>query len=100
MSPVFYLYVRVKGLEGNRHYRTAAYSLGNLGFSKSVCISDYVELPSNRVIGCEVGTINELYSFGIIPKQGALNSDSLFGYCGKSTMNPSVDSCSDSLNYE
>ena len=67
MSPVFYFYVSTEGLEGNRHYRTAAYTLGNLGFSKSVCISDYVSLEAERPIGCEVGSISSLYSYGIIP---------------------------------
>ena len=41
--------------------------MGNMGFNKAVCVSNYIELESKRSLGCEVGNMTQLTYAGIIP---------------------------------
>ena len=70
MLPALYIYGRTDGLliASNPKTAKAKWSLGNLGFSGSTCISQYVELSQGpREIVCLQGTLGEMYSFGILP---------------------------------
>ena len=50
-----------------RNYANTQFTLGNLGYSKASCVQQYVTLDEDRLLGCEVGVMTKLYSFGIIP---------------------------------
>jgi hypothetical protein len=45
MLPAFYFYAKSGGLKAVSHgYYNSVFMMGNLGFNKAVCISDYVQL--------------------------------------------------------
>ena len=68
--PSLYIYSSYNGMEGLQNYSKAKYSIGNLGFSGVTCLSIYLGLGDKHMqIGCRVGTIQSLYSFGLIPAQ-------------------------------
>jgi hypothetical protein len=67
MLPAFCYYPLYDGLKTVSHgYYNSMWMLGNMGFNRAVCISEYVELDVKRSIGCEVGTMTELFYTGII----------------------------------
>ena len=44
--PMMYLYEYHEGLKGNSHYNRIKFSLGNMGFSESVCDMWYIGITS------------------------------------------------------
>ena len=44
MVPVFMIYESQHGLDGTYNYQNAKYSLGNMGFSSSQCVTQYTNL--------------------------------------------------------
>lgn len=49
-------------------YDLAQYSIGNLGYSSTVCRSFYATIDKGFTYSCRNGTsISNLYSFGLIP---------------------------------
>lgn len=104
--PAFSWYSSAQGLKSSsRGYYNSEWMMGNLGFNKAVCVSDYVQLNSTRILGCEIGLIYELKYSGIIPNTTNMKDANLpFGYCGNpnsvgdsSSTNyiPGVDTCTD-----
>lgn len=70
--------------------------LGNLGFNKAVCVSDYVQLDAPRVLGCEIGYMSDLKFYGIIPNTEDMNaSDMPYGYCNDPNTNSDVQYCTE-----
>ncbi len=67
--PQLIFFYETKGLEGLRNYNNAQFTLGNLGFSKATCTSQYESITNPRYIGCSVGQIDKLYSYGLIPDE-------------------------------
>lgn len=94
--PAYSFYHKPGGLASASHGKFNTFvMLGNMGFNKAVCVSDYVQLNSRRELGCEIGTIQELDYAGIIPDTADRNNANMpYGYCG----NPNVTS--DSSNTE
>ena len=99
MLPALYIYGRTDGLliASNSKTEKAKYSLGNLGFSGSTCISQYVELSLGpREIVCLQGTLGEMYSYGILPSNfvndankdqptnDKVHFEDGYAFCGKS----------------
>lgn len=85
MLPAFSYYYHYGGLKSSSHgYYNSAWMLGNFGFNKQVCVSDYVQLNANRTLGCEVGTMSELIYAGIIPNNTDYENEDVMpaGYCG------------------
>jgi len=86
MLPAFGIFASAGGLKTSSHgYYNSAWMLGNMGFNKAVCISNFVELNSTRTIGCEVGVMQDYKYAGIIPDNianYATNSSLPYGYCG------------------
>ncbi len=96
MIPAYIYYFKAHGLGYASHgkYNTA-WMLGNMGFNKAVCVSDYVQLNSTRTLGCEVGYMSSLKYAGIIPSNLPVNNSVndtnflYYGYCGNpNTTNP------------
>lgn len=57
-----------KGMHGIRNYANSQFTLGNLGFSASNCISQYTEINGIRHASCLVGTITDNnYQAGVLP---------------------------------
>ena len=73
MTPLLVIYGTTDGLvmESNPRTSKARYSLGNLGFSGSSCISQYVDLNTptigTRELVCLQGSLGDLYSYGVLP---------------------------------
>ena len=66
--------------------------LGNMGFNKAVCVSDYVQLNSMRTLGCEVGYMSNLQYSGIIPSNLPVDDTNFlyYSFCGNpNNTNPS-----------
>jgi hypothetical protein len=83
--PAFFWYAEFAGLKQSTHgYYNSIMMLGNMGFNKAVCVSDYVQLGKIREIGCNVtGTMSSLQTYGLLPNTtSADNSDFYYGYCG------------------
>ena len=96
MLPAMFIYGRTDGLyvESNAAKTSKAkYSVGNLGFSGSTCISQYVGLSNkNREIVCLQGAIGELYSYGVLPNNfenkfssetDKIEFEKGYAFCGK-----------------
>ena len=98
MIPAFYIYGKTDGLlvQSNPKTTKAKFSLGNLGFSGSTCISQYVGLEGNdvgiRQLVCLQGTLGDLYSYGILPDnfvspdesdEGKITFEKGYAFCGK-----------------
>lgn len=89
MLPAFSYYYKTHGIGSASHgkYNTA-WMLGNMGFNKAVCLSDYVQLNATRLVGCEVGYMSKLQYAGIIPNNlpyddSTNNTNYLYyGFCG------------------
>jgi len=85
MLPALCYYVKWEGLKTASHgYYNSMWMLGNFGFNRQICVSDYVELTANRVLGCEIGVMTELKYVGLIPNNANANNTDLmpYGYCG------------------
>lgn len=83
--PAFFWYAEFGGLKQSTHgYYNSIMMLGNMGFNRAVCISDYVQLDKVRDIGCNVtGTMSQLKTYGLLPNStSADNADFYYGYCG------------------
>jgi hypothetical protein len=97
MLPAFCYYDHYGGLKSASHgYYNSAWMLGNMGFNKAVCISDYVELHDPRIIGCEVGLMSEIIFAGIVPNTANYeDSDMPYGYCGNAAESgiTNMDTC-------
>jgi hypothetical protein len=65
--PAMYIYQSQDGLKGSRVPSNAKYSLGNMGFSESVVINQWAEIPNNRTLECATGEMLQLNSWGVIP---------------------------------
>jgi hypothetical protein len=49
----FSYYYKYGGLKSSSHgYYNSAWMLGNIGFSKAVCISQYAEIDATAQFGC------------------------------------------------
>jgi hypothetical protein len=58
MLPAFCYYYSYAGLKSSSHgYYNSAWMLGNLGFNKAICVSQYVEVDTQGVLGCEIGNM-------------------------------------------
>jgi hypothetical protein len=118
--PELIMNIAVGGMKGIRNYADSQFTLGNLGFSASNCISSYQEISNsnpNRNVSCLVGKVSNLTYFGLIPNatespDGIYNmsnyadhtTNSWYAYCGDpNTPNsnvPYVDTCSQLIDYE
>lgn len=57
-----------QGMKGIRNYADSQFTLGNLGFSASNCISQYTQIHGDRHASCLVGTMTlNNYQFGMLP---------------------------------
>lgn len=87
ISPALFIYGRTEGLlvQSNlKKTEKAKYMLGNLGFSGSTCISQYIELSAGpRELVCLQGTLGDLYSYGILPSNFANEANEDSGTAGK-----------------
>lgn len=106
MLPALSIFASIGGLKTATHgYYNSAWMLGNMGFNKAVCISNFIELNNERVLGCEVGYMMPLTSSGIIPndiEDYATNSNMPYGWCGTAndkdapvSPNTSTEICTD-----
>lgn len=69
MTPAFYFYSQsgvMVSATGAFKWATT-YILGNMGFSRSICVSTLINIKTPKTISCDVGLISQLYSVGIIP---------------------------------
>lgn len=85
MLPALGIYAKNGGLLLSSHgYYNSVFMLGNLGFNKAVCSSDYVQLNSTRNFGCAVGVMSDLKYAGIIPGNLTYEDDTsrYYGFCG------------------
>ena len=86
MLPAFIYYGKTGGLKTASHgYYNSQWMLGNMGFNKAVCVSDYVQLSATRVLGCEVGVMGDLTYAGIIPAGLPYDTSDdamYYGFCG------------------
>jgi len=72
-----------------------------MGFSRTTCVSSYVQLDTIKVIGCnETGLMSSMSSYGIIPDnavgwntEGATYYNA-YSWCGSSTTYPEINQCS------
>jgi len=71
----------------------ASGSLGNLGFSKAVCLQQYTALAGTRTLTCDTGTLDKIFFSGVIPFDSAQNPtlNSYNSYCGDSKEATEVD---------
>lgn len=53
--PQVVMCVYTGGMHGVRNYADSMFTLGNLGFSASNCLSQYVSIPGHRFASCLVG---------------------------------------------
>lgn len=51
------MYFSQMGLKGVVSLPGPYFSMGNLGFSKAICNSDYVGIDAAKGIGCRIGSI-------------------------------------------
>jgi hypothetical protein len=100
--PAFCYPASYGGLKTSSHgYYNSIFMLGNFGFSKQVCVSDYVQLDAPRLLGCEIGEMSQLKFVGLIPNNSDYMSSNMpYGYCASSdyTLNPSAPS-DETLSY-
>eukprot|EP00347_Sterkiella_histriomuscorum_P002409 403368266 len=90
--PAIGIYSSHKGLEGLQNYSRAKFSLGNMGFSDSICMSMYLGVDGPQQIQCREGKISSLFSQGIIPKV----NNGQEAYCGLSSKGTlEISQCSD-----
>lgn len=59
---IYHSYDGMKTLSGVS--KTASYSIGNLGFSKSICTPVNFGVD-NTILACPYGTVQKVFSFGI-----------------------------------
>ena len=106
MLPAFCYYDAAGGLAKVSHgYYNSRWMMGNLGFNKAVCVSDYVQLTANRTLGCEIGVMSKLTYAGIIPDNLPYDTSDdamYYGFCGDAfdtsppngaTYPPGTDTC-------
>lgn len=118
--PELIMNIAVGGMKGIRNYADSQFTLGNLGFSASNCISSYQNISSVntvRYVSCNVGKVSNITDFGLIPDStmspdGVYNmsnyadhsTNSWYAYCGDpNTPNsnvPYVEQCSQLIDYE
>lgn len=67
MVPAMMIYKSQEGLEGTYNYNAAKFTLGNMGFSSSVCVSQYTNLDAPRTLSCTTGKMSQLVYSGLIP---------------------------------
>lgn len=67
MVPAMMIYKSEDGLAGTLNYDAVKYTLGNMGFSSSHCISQYTNLNRPRTLSCTTGKMTQLKYSGIIP---------------------------------
>lgn len=87
MLPALIIYPSNGGLKSASHgYYNSMWMLGNMGFNKYACVTNYVQLDADRVLGCEIGTMTKLKFAGIIPDSENLDSNKMpYAYCGDPT---------------
>lgn len=100
MYPAFHYYKINGGLSQatvnlNKYAINIDYLLGNMGFSRTTCVSSYVELDTTKVIGCnETGMMSELSYYGLIPNNTpgwdikGSEYDNAYAFCGSSDSYP------------
>jgi len=95
-------------MKGIPNYADSQFTLGNLGFSASNCISEYQQLSnvnSTRTVSCNVGKISNITYFGLIPNATVTpdglynmanyankdsNQNPWYAYCGSPDIDDSV----------
>lgn len=84
MLPAFCYYYKYQGLLKSSHgYYNSAWMLGNMGFNKAACTSQYTTIDASQKYGCEVGYMQELDWAGIIPQGLDYSMTELpYSYCG------------------
>lgn len=86
MIPVFKFYYDEGGLKlVSRGYYNSAFMLGNVGFSKAVCVNTYTQFASSAPaqLQCEVGTMTGVIYSGMIPNNLDIDWENIsYGYCG------------------
>jgi hypothetical protein len=100
MIPTFYIYESQQSLIGTYNYNAAKYTLGNMGYSGTQCMSQYTQLNLGFTMACETGKITTLNSYGLIPNNHTdyLKNDPdayAYAYCGASSTSSvaQVDTC-------
>jgi hypothetical protein len=86
--PALAIYSSHNGMGNLTNSSRDKFSLGNFGFSSTVCSSTYtgIGLPLN--FDCRIGSISEIYSIGLLP-QGKDRTD----YCGLPEDDSDAASC-------
>lgn len=84
MCPSYFYYAKYEGLKSSSHgYYNSFVMLGNMGFNKAVCISNYVELDSPAQLNCSIGYMSNITAVGILPDTLDMNNVNMpYGYCG------------------
>jgi hypothetical protein len=54
------------------------FSLGNLGFSKSICKNSYTRTETSNILRCNKGEIQPFLYYGLIPEGSSIDPD----FCG------------------
>lgn len=65
--PELLMNITTGGMRGIRNYPDSALTLGNLGFSASNCMSQYLGIEESRYLSCNVGNLDTLVAYGMIP---------------------------------
>ena len=85
-------------LEGERMSFITKYTLGNMGFVQSECVSQFLGIRSPAKLECSVGTMSDIIYTGLKPnKHGIIDIDGhLVGndFCGDPAEFPPEDNCS------
>ena len=82
---------------------SAHMTLGNFGFAKHECFSQYVGINKAKELKCQTGTISELVYYGLIPDKPNMKSrihghDLDPDFCGDPKEFNPQDDCSSCLD--
>jgi hypothetical protein len=65
--PAIAIFSSYNGMNNLTNSSRDKFSLGNFGFSSTVCSSSYVGIGLPLNFDCRIGTISQIYSIGLLP---------------------------------
>jgi hypothetical protein len=89
---------RSSGLQsGSKGSWAQQYTMGNLGFSRSICVIQYLGLPNKQELGCARGTMETMTYHGIVPEKKDIvftdGSKAEPDFCGDENLLKPEDQC-------
>jgi hypothetical protein len=98
--PMISIYVGYDGQSSGNNYSKSKFSLGNMGFSESICKHIFIGIEGNYEFTCRTGTIDKIEYTGILPAAEPTVFEKYMGFCADPTdkvtpnsLHPEVAAC-------